>query len=190
MIPRAFLLGCAAICATACVSSEVSRISDVEYPPRPTGCPVKIFPSTTPDYNWDDIASVKAKCHATHGRDACIDELRDKVCKIGGDTLYGFKDGREAEYTIVIGTVAISKPGAHSKSRQTPPKPQISAEDDGCSPPCSPGYSCQKAECVALCNPPCPSGTQCNQQRVCESMAQPAPPPPPPAAADSQLPAP
>jgi hypothetical protein len=186
MTPRSFLLGCAAICATACVSSEVSRISDVKYPPQPKGCPVKIFPSTTPDYNWNDIASVKARCHFTHGRDACITELRDQACSVGGDTLYGFSDGAQGEYTIVIATVAISKPGAHSKVGETPPKPQASAQDDGCSPPCSPGYACQSTQCVALCNPPCTSGARCNQQRVCESMA----PAPPASAASSQSPAP
>jgi hypothetical protein len=176
MRPRSLLLGFTAICATACVSSEVSRISDVKYPPRPRGCPVKIFPSTSPDYNWDDVASVKARCTPAHqwlgpNRDACIGELREQACNLGGDTVYGFTDGVEGDYTIVIATVAIRKPGVHSKVGELAPKPQASTQDDACSPPCSPGYSCQNSQCVALCNPPCTNGTRCNQQRICESIA-------------------
>jgi hypothetical protein len=187
MTLRALLLGCVALCITACVSSEVSRVSEAKYASRPKGCPVKVFPATTPEYNWDDIASVKARCHFTQGRDACIAELRDQACSLGGDTVYGFTDGVQGEYTIVIGTVAISKPGTHAKSGETPPKPPVvAAEVDGCTPPCSPGYACQNSQCIALCNPPCPSGSRCNQQRVCESMAPATPAP----AASSPLPAP
>ena len=38
---------------------------------------------------------------------------------------------------------------------------------DACSPPCSPGYSCQEGTCVGLCNPPCPEGWMCSPERVC-----------------------
>jgi hypothetical protein len=182
MTSRSFLLPAIAICLAACVTSEVSRISDTKYPPHEKGCPISIFPATTPDYNWSDIASVKARCHFTNGRDACITELRDQACSAGGDTLYGFTDGVEGEYTIVIGTVAIRKPGAHAKVGEAPPKPQAATPGEECSPPCSPGYACQNNQCIALCNPPCAAGSRCNQQRVCESMA-PATPPAPPASA-------
>lgn len=43
-----------------------------------------------------------------------------------------------------------------------------------CSPPCSPGYRCEKSQCIAVCNPLCVAGTHCNQQRICE-LDTPAP---------------
>ncbi len=162
-----FSVACLAL-LFACVTSEVSRIGKAQYPPKAKGCPVEVFPSTTPDYQWTDIASVESRCHFANGRDACITELKDKTCELGGDTLYGFKDGKAGEYSIVIGTVGVRKPGDHPKSGGTAPKSSASPPD-GCSPPCSPGYRCEKSECVALCNPPCGAGMRCNQQRVCES---------------------
>jgi hypothetical protein len=169
-----------ALFACSCVGSEVTYIG-AKYPAKPEGCDVKIFPSTTPDYKWADIATVESHCHFTQGRTACIDELKKSVCKAGGDTLYGFKDGRQGEAFIVIGTVGrrtgdeeIEKAGGEApKTASEPaalPKDAKSAAG-GCEPPCSPGYRCEANQCLALCNPACGEGMRCNQQRICESVA-------------------
>jgi hypothetical protein len=170
----------------ACVSSEVT-VTGAKHASRVSGCDIKIFPSTTPDYKWEDIATVKARCHSVVGRNGCIDELKNRTCDLGGDTLYGLKDGEDQNSSIVIGTVAVrSDPSASTpKAREVaktggePPKPSsepaappVSASSpasSSCDPPCSPGYRCTDGQCLALCNPPCGEGMRCNQQRMCEA---------------------
>lgn len=169
----------------ACVGSEVTQ-TGAKHPAKPEGCPVKIFPSTTPDYKWDDIASVEAHCHFTQGRTACVEELKKRTCEVGGDTLYAFKDGKSGEAFIVIATVGIRTSGTDIQEAATsdsgekkssgdtaPPAPPSASPSPGaCDPPCSPGYKCSDAgQCIALCNPPCGEGMRCNQQRMCESAA-------------------
>lgn len=176
----------------ACVGSEVTYTGAAKYPAKAVGCEVNVFPSTTPDYKWTDMASVEAHCHFTQGRTACVNELKKRVCELGGDTLYAFKDGRSGEAIIVIATVGHREEGsvseAVSKSGGTPPpvkgegeaasasaaSSDAPAPPAGCDPPCSPGYKCSENQCLALCNPPCGEGMRCNQQRMCESTA-PAP---------------
>lgn len=170
---------------SACVGSEVTY-TGVKHPSKPEDCPVKIFPSTTPEYKWEDIASVKAYCHAWQGRTACIDELKKTTCQAGGDTLYGFKDGKEGENLVVIGTAALQTGAGREKTGGEPPKApaelaapaqkEVAATaSSSCEPPCSPGYRCEASQCIAVCNPPCGEGMRCNQQRMCESAAAPAP---------------
>lgn len=174
--------------ASACVGSEVTY-TGVKQPSKPEDCPVKIFPSTTPDYQWEDLASVKAHCHVWEGRTACIDELKKRTCQAGGDTLYGFKDGKEGDNIVVIGTAGLQtgasreKTGGEAQKERTEPAVgapsaeaprEVAATTSTCEPPCSPGYRCEASQCVAVCNPPCGEGMRCNQQRMCESAAAPA----------------
>lgn len=170
---------------SACIGSEVTY-TGAKHPSKPAGCPVKIFPSTTPDYKWEDIATVESHCHFTMGRSACIEELKKRTCEAGGDTLYGFKDGKQGEAIIVIGTVGIQTGGSAEKIGGEPPKAPAesageapkevtAAASSSCDPPCSPGYRCEASQCIAVCNPPCGEGMRCNQQRMCESAAAPAP---------------
>jgi hypothetical protein len=161
---RQIVLALICLGAIGCVSSEVFRLSGQRFQARAPNCPVKFFPSTTPDYPWQDIASVSTKCL---GRDACIAELRQKACQEGGDTVYDFKDGRQGEYTFVVATVGIRKAASAKKVVQ----PDNAAATNECDPPCSPGYRCNGRECKALCNPPCEAGMICSPKRVCEPAA-------------------
>jgi hypothetical protein len=167
MNSRQTILALICLGVIGCVSSEVSHLSGQRFQARAPNCPVKFFPSTTPDYPWQDIASVSTKCHFTKGRDACIEELRQKACQEGGDTVYDFKDGRQGEYTFVVATVGIRKPGPAKKAAQ----PDTATATSECDPPCSTGYRCNGKECKALCNPPCEGGMICNRRRVCEPEA-------------------
>jgi hypothetical protein len=57
------------------------------------------------------------------------------------------------------------------------PAAPASVATDGCDPPCSPGYRCSQAFCVALCNPACGPDQVCRQDRTCGPVnALPAPP--------------
>lgn len=55
--------------------------------------------------------------------------------------------------------------------------PAALSANDGCDPPCSPGYRCSKAVCLAVCNPTCAADQVCRQDRTC-GPAEPAPPAP------------
>jgi hypothetical protein len=162
----------------SCVNSEVTYTGKNTYPARAEGCSVNIFPSTTPDYGWEDLATVRSSCSL--GRSDCIEELKRKTCELGGDTLYGFKDGMVGDVSVVIGTVALKTGEAQKKVGETAPKQEPAAPAPApvavqCSPPCSPGYECQGTTCIALCNPACGPGMTCNQQRMCEPTTQAAP---------------
>jgi hypothetical protein len=158
-------------------------MTGAKHAKRPAGCDVKIFPSTTPDYKWEDIATVQSRCSAVVGRTGCIDELKSRTCDVGGDTLYGLKDGQDPNGYIVIGTVALRSDASPSSPKTNeaaltggdPPKASSTPATaptpaaGSCDPPCSPGYRCTDGQCLALCNPPCGDGMHCNQQRSCEA---------------------
>jgi hypothetical protein len=162
----------AALLAGACVSSEVATIGP-QRAARPEGCPVEVFPATTPPYPVVQLASARAKCHFTVGRNACIDELRKQACAAGADTVFAFQEGLWGEYTVIAATLA-------ARSGERPPQsapakgPPVggAAEAEGCSPICSPGFACKAGACVPQCNPPCEAGTVCSRKRVCEPAGE------------------
>lgn len=41
------------------------------------------------------------------------------------------------------------------------------ASDDDCSPPCSPGFTCDEGACEPECNPECPANQVCRVDRTC-----------------------
>lgn len=154
--------------SSGCVQRSVTPLGKNEYPPKPTGCEIQLFPGAT-DYPVEDLATVRMDCHAFVGRDGCIKELKDEACKLGGDTLYDLKDGG-TNPLVVIGRVALRTGDA------PPPKAE-------CDPICSPGYKCNKSgTCVPVCNPPCEAGEKCGMDRVCHPKS------PPPAASDAPTP--
>lgn len=164
--------------ATACVGSEVTYTAKTKYPAKPESCSIEVFPSTTPDRGWEDLATVESRCHTWFGRSSCIEHLKKRACELGGDLIYDLKDGKNPEQHIVIATVARNT----GEAKQLPKRggsPQRDTEDSsrtesepaaGCNPPCSPGYECQGSICQALCNPACGEGQRCNQQRSCEPV--------------------
>ncbi len=164
----------ASLFVLGCVKSEVTTIGD-PMPPLAEGCPVAVFPATTPNYQWKDIASAQATCSNMAGRTTCIERLKKDTCEAGGDTLYGFVEGRQRDAIIVTATIAHRTGAPVAVSGPTPPgspatppagQPQLAAET--CSPPCSPGYQCQATTCVAQCNPTCSAGSHCANDRTCQ----------------------
>ncbi len=57
------------------------------YAPEPPGCPVVVF-DAAPDVATANIGTVVAWCTDTDRREACLRELEDQVCLLGGDVLW------------------------------------------------------------------------------------------------------
>lgn len=176
------VLALGALGCTGCVTSEVTRTSDLKLPPQPEGCPVQIFTATPPTYPWKDIASVSVRCNNWVGRTGCIDELKNKTCEVGGNTLYGFQETVSQRFHYIVATIATrsgeTKPQPVPTAAGAPgqPKPPVERPVASCDPPCSPGYKCQGTQCMPVCNPSCDANEICNRKRIC--VAKPASPAP------------
>lgn len=179
-LARVWMMGGVVALSTACVGSEVTYTGKTKYPAKPETCSIEVFPSTTPDRSWEDLATVEAQCHNWFGRSSCIEHLKKRACELGGDVIYDLKDGKGKEHHIVIATVArsngdskrIAKKGGspnRTESESEAEAPAVKAS--GCNPPCSPGYECKDSTCSAVCNPACSEGMRCNQQRSCEPVS-------------------
>ena len=74
------------VLAAACGGSNANS----KYPSRPTGCDVQVF-QQTPTMQTDNIGPVSASCddQAPTSKDDCLRELKDQVCKLGGDAVWG-----------------------------------------------------------------------------------------------------
>jgi hypothetical protein len=91
----------AAVCA--CAMSSVTPIGPA-YPPRPDDCKVRVFPSTTPSYTWEDVATTQVKCPMN--RTLCIRQLEKNACRSGADTVYGFHEGMQGDFVVISATIA------------------------------------------------------------------------------------
>jgi hypothetical protein len=64
---------------------------DVRYPGRPEGCAVQIF-HDAPTVRTDNIGPVHAHCGFEVSDADCLRTLKDQVCKLGGDVVWGVPD--------------------------------------------------------------------------------------------------
>jgi hypothetical protein len=64
---------------------------DARFPKRPEGCDVKVFPST-PDVPTENIGPVVARCDEDVPAADCLRTLKDQVCKMGGDVVWGVEE--------------------------------------------------------------------------------------------------
>jgi hypothetical protein len=91
---------------------------------------------------------------------AAADPPRDEWRRVRlQDGRYGFV----RDLYIKIRPAAPSPPPASPVVIDPPAAPAAAA----CDPPCSPGYACQAAVCVALCNPRCAADEVCGGDRIC-----------------------
>lgn len=81
------------------------------YPKRPEGCDVKVFPEE-PSMPTDNIGSVDAICGDDISDAACLQTLKDEVCKLGGDVAWGVSD----RPSISLGKKKLSGRAAHTKT--------------------------------------------------------------------------
>ncbi|MGD0679715.1 MAG: hypothetical protein ABSC94_30385 [Polyangiaceae bacterium] len=56
--------------------------------PRGRGCAVATFVDTAPSMPTENIGPVVAYCAVDDSKDACLRELQDQVCRLGGDALW------------------------------------------------------------------------------------------------------
>lgn len=62
---------------------------DPRFPPRAEGCPVEVFHEVAPTRPSDNIGPVSASCTDLVSDDDCLRTLKDQVCKMGGDVVWG-----------------------------------------------------------------------------------------------------
>jgi len=64
---------------------------DARFPGRPDGCEVKVYPQT-PETKVENIGPVSAHCGEDVAESDCLRTLKDQVCKLGGDVVWGVGD--------------------------------------------------------------------------------------------------
>lgn len=59
-----------------------------DFPPRPRNCPVEVLESS-PASPTQNIGTAVARCTADIDDAACMRQLQDEVCALGGDVVWG-----------------------------------------------------------------------------------------------------
>jgi len=82
-----------------------------KYPSRSSGCDVTVF-QQSPTGKTENIGPVSSSCddQAPTSKDDCLRELKDQVCKLGGDVVWGV----EAEPEHVDGRWKYHGRAAHT----------------------------------------------------------------------------
>jgi hypothetical protein len=101
---RAFLA--VLLAASACGGNA----PDPRFPARPEGCDVKII-AEAPTMPIANLGTVNAVCDESVSDEDCRRTLRDEVCKLGGDLVWGVGDAP----TKVVGKNRWSGRAAHTK---------------------------------------------------------------------------
>ena len=82
------LARCSALLVISLAACASAPKTDPRYPPRPPGCDVKMFHGKVAGVAYDDIGHVDSICGTDRGGEACVAELKNQACKLGGDLLY------------------------------------------------------------------------------------------------------
>jgi hypothetical protein len=82
-----------------------------KYPKRPEGCEIQVFPAS-PAVPTDNIGPVTAICGDDISNDACLRELKDQACKLGGDVVWGVSD----QPSVSLGKKKLAGRAAHTKT--------------------------------------------------------------------------
>ncbi|HVZ74425.1 MAG TPA: hypothetical protein VHJ20_18720 [Polyangia bacterium] len=146
----------------SCTTADVTRIGRA-YPSKGAGCHVDVFPATKPPYPYEDIANGRAGCSFRSG---CIERLQAEACDVGADAIYAFEEGIAQNSTFISATFVRKTGDAPEDAGNESPAP--SHKKPSCSPPCSPGFSCEDGTCEPQCNPACAADEICTQKRVCK----------------------
>lgn len=95
-----------AVALVAC-SSAPNRPA---LPERAAGCPVQLFYGS-PTVDTTNLGVVTATCAEDLGEEACLRELQNEVCKLGGDVVWGVseKPERVGEKNKYSGRAAVTK---------------------------------------------------------------------------------
>jgi hypothetical protein len=151
--------------------------------PRPPGS-VDVYASNRPERPFVEVGMIEAQQESAYSQappEQIVAEMRGRAGELGCDGLM-LTGGNDA----VVGGGSVANGSGSSwartlkgyrgtcimyKAEAPPPLATavlVPASTTGtCDPPCSPGYRCEGATCVALCNPGCPGGMICGSDRVC-----------------------
>ena len=99
----AFLIVLAAACGN-------KQEQPTKYPPLKEGCEVLVFPET-PKQQTDNIGPVSATCDESVPNEDCMRTLKDEVCKLGGNVVWGV----EPNPTQQLGKKKFFGRAAHTK---------------------------------------------------------------------------
>lgn len=98
----------AAACAIACGGGG----ADARFPKRSEGCDVKVF-HESPDVPTENIGPVRARCAEDVVESDCVRTLKDQVCALGGDVVWGVGEPEKRD-----GKVVYEGRAAHTKRAQ------------------------------------------------------------------------
>ena len=85
------LVALAAAASGACGGGSAG---DARYPRRAEGCEVAVFHGM-PDGATDNIGPVQATCAEEVAEADCVRTLKDAVCKLGGDVVWGVDEPKK-----------------------------------------------------------------------------------------------
>lgn len=72
----------------ACGGGGGSGRGAADLPARGAGCPVDVVPGA-PAFSTQNIGTVVARCTGDIDDVACLRQLQDEVCALGGDVVWG-----------------------------------------------------------------------------------------------------
>jgi hypothetical protein len=91
--------------------------ADARFPKRPEGCEVALY-HDVPEVPTDNIGPVHAACDESVAPEDCVRTLKDVVCKLGGDVVWGVEAPEHKD-----GKVRYSGRAAHTKAPRDRAKP-------------------------------------------------------------------
>jgi hypothetical protein len=151
--------------STGCTSVQVRKYElAASPPPKPANCRMDFVRWPVPRGSIVRLAVLENRDPnglLAADRSGVEMELSEKACALGADAVLMDREEYARPYvgTDVTATAFIYRtlPGS-----QTPSQPP-----NTCTPPCSPGYTCEGTLCVPSCNPACIPPQSCGSDRVC-----------------------
>lgn len=87
-VGEAVVVAVAVGCALAVAACGGAKAEGSKYPALPRGCAVSVFPEA-PDAPTENIGTVNANCNEIVSDADCLQTLKDEVCKLGGNVVWG-----------------------------------------------------------------------------------------------------
>lgn len=88
-VTRVDLLVPFAVLLVACGGGSGGKSrTHADFPPRPRNCPVEVLESSPP-FPTQNIGTAVARCTENIDDAACMRQLQDEVCALGGDVVWG-----------------------------------------------------------------------------------------------------
>ncbi len=103
-------LGFPLLCVVLAMLAGCGGGGSSKYPSRPEGCAVNAYPDAPP-MKIENIGRVSAQCGDRYSAEECLRTLKDEVCKLGGDVVWGVPANPERDE----GTLRLSGRAGHTR---------------------------------------------------------------------------